>query len=43
MMTHVGNTIESSRIDINTETESVLAGSTESDERVRTLILPKQP
>jgi len=39
--THVGNTIESNIIRINTETESIQAGSTESDDRVRMLILPK--
>ncbi|MCZ6796839.1 MAG: lipopolysaccharide transport periplasmic protein LptA [Gammaproteobacteria bacterium] len=39
--THVGNTIESNTIRINTETESIQAGSTESDDRVRMLILPK--
>lgn len=39
--THVGNTIESNTIRINTETESIQAGSTESDGRVRMLILPK--
>jgi len=39
--THVGNTIESNTIRINTKTESIQAGSTESDGRVRMLILPK--
>lgn len=38
--THVGNTIESNTIHINTETESIQAGSTGSDDRVRMLILP---
>ena len=41
--THVGNTIESNTIHINTETESIQAGSTGSDDRVRMLILPKKP
>jgi lipopolysaccharide export system protein LptA len=41
--THVGNIIESNTIHINTKTESIQAGSIESDDRVRMLILPKQP
>jgi len=41
--THVGDTIESNSILINTETESIQAGNTGSDDRVRMLILPKQP
>jgi len=39
--THVGDTIESNTIRINTKTESLQAGSTGSDDRVRMLILPK--
>jgi lipopolysaccharide export system protein LptA len=37
-----GDTIESNLIQINTETESIQAGSSESDDRVKMLILPKQ-
>jgi lipopolysaccharide export system protein LptA len=40
---HKGDTIESNRIQINTENESIQAGSSEADDRVRMLIQPKQP
>lgn len=39
---HKGDTVESNLIQINTETESIQAGSSESDDRVKMLILPKQ-
>jgi lipopolysaccharide export system protein LptA len=39
---HKGDTIESNLIQINTENESIQAGSSESDDRVKMLILPKQ-
>jgi lipopolysaccharide export system protein LptA len=40
---HQGDTIESNTIQINTETESIQAGSSESDDRVKMLIQPRQP
>lgn len=40
---HKGDTIESNRIQINTENQSIQAGSLEADDRVRMLIQPKQP
>jgi len=40
---HKGDTIESNTIQINTENESIQAGSSEADDRVRMLIQPKQP
>jgi lipopolysaccharide export system protein LptA len=40
---HQGDTIESNRILINTKTESIQAGSSESDDRVKMLIQPRQP
>lgn len=39
---HQGNTIDSNTIKINTEDESIQAGSAEADDRVRMLIQPKQ-
>ena len=39
---HKGDTIESNTIHINTENESIQAGSSSSDERVKMLIQPKQ-
>jgi len=38
---HKGDTIESNRIQVNTENESIQAGSSEPDNRVRMLIQPK--
>ena len=38
---HKGDTIESNTIQINTENESIQAGSSEPDNRVRMLIQPK--
>ncbi|MFT5218652.1 MAG: lipopolysaccharide export system protein LptA [Planctomycetota bacterium] len=38
-----GNTIEGNLIRINTETNSIQAGSSESDHRVKMLIQPKKP
>jgi lipopolysaccharide export system protein LptA len=38
---HKGDTIESNRIQVNTENESIQAGSSDPDNRVRMLILPK--
>ena len=40
---HKGDTIESNTIQINTENESIQAGSSEADDRVRMLIQPKRP
>jgi lipopolysaccharide export system protein LptA len=40
---HKGDTIESNTIQINTENQSIQAGSSEADDRVRMLIQPKQP
>ena len=39
---HKGDTIESNRIQLNTETKSIQAGSSEPDNRVRMLIQPNQ-
>ena len=39
---HVGDTIESNMIRINTDNQSIQAGSLNSDDRVKMLILPKQ-
>jgi len=39
---HKGDIIESNIIQVNTEDESIQAGSSESDNRVRMLIQPKQ-
>jgi len=39
---HAGDTIESNLIRINTETNSIEAGSAESDQRVKMLIKPRQ-
>ena len=39
---HAGDTIESNLIRINTETNSIEAGSSESDQRVKMLIKPRQ-
>jgi len=41
-LSQAGDTIESDLIRINTETSSLQAGSTESDQRVKMLIQPKQ-
>ena len=38
---HAGDTIESNRIRVNTRTNSIQAGSTDSDQRVKMLIQPK--
>ena len=38
---HAGDTIESNRIRINTETNNIQAGSDNSDERVKMLIQPR--
>ena len=38
---HKGNTIESNQIQINTSNESIKAGSSEPDNRVRMIIQPK--
>lgn len=40
--THKGDTIESNRIQLNTENKSIQAGGSESDNRVRMLIQPNQ-
>ena len=40
--THKGDTIESNRISVNTDNESIQAGSSSSDDRVKMLIQPKQ-
>ena len=40
---HKGDTIESNTIQINTENQSIQAGSSEADDRVRMLIQPKLP
>ena len=37
-----GDTIESNRISVNTDNESIQAGSSSSDDRVKMLIQPKQ-
>jgi len=39
---HAGDTIESDRIQINTEDNSIQAGSADSSERVKMLIQPRQ-
>ena len=39
---HVGDTIESNRIRINTENNSIQAGGAQSEERVKMLIQPRQ-
>ena len=39
---HAGDTIDSNRIRINTENNSIQAGGTQSDERVKMLIQPRQ-
>ena len=41
-LTHLGDTIESNKIQIDTVTGSVDAGSKNSDDRVRMLIQPAQ-
>ena len=38
-----GDTIESNRISINTDNQSIQAGSSTSDDRVKMLIQPRQP
>ncbi len=40
---HRGDTIESNSIQVNTDTNSIQAGSSAADDRVRMLIQPKQP
>lgn len=40
--THAGDTIESNLIRINTEDNSIQAGSSDADERVKMLIQPRQ-
>jgi lipopolysaccharide export system protein LptA len=40
---HKGDTIESNLIQVNTENNSIQAGSSSADDRVRMLIQPKQP
>lgn len=40
---HQGDTIESNSIQINTDNNSIQAGSSAADDRVRMLIQPKQP
>lgn len=40
--THAGDIIESEMIRVNTESNSIQAGSSESDERVKMLIQPRQ-
>jgi len=40
---HVGDTIEGNKIQINTENDSVQAGSSDPDSRVKMLIQPKKP
>ena len=39
---HAGDTIESNRIRVNTQDNSIQAGSSDSDERVKMLIQPRQ-
>ena len=41
--THKGDTIESNSIQVNTDNNSIQAGSSAADDRVRMLIQPKQP
>ncbi len=41
-LSHKGDTIESNRISINTDTESIQAGSSDADDRVKMLIQPRQ-
>jgi lipopolysaccharide transport protein LptA len=41
-LSHRGDTIESNTIRINTDNESIQAGSSNSDDRVKMLIQPKQ-
>lgn len=40
---HQGDTIESNSIQVNTDNNSIQAGSSAADDRVRMLIQPKQP
>ena len=40
---HKGDTIESNSIQVNTKNNSIHAGSSSADDRVRMLIQPKQP
>jgi lipopolysaccharide export system protein LptA len=42
LIKHAGDVVESELIRINTETSSLQAGGTESDERVKMLIQPRQ-
>ena len=39
---HAGDTIESNRIRVNTQNNSIQAGSSDSDERVKMLIKPRE-
>ena len=39
---HIGDTIESNTIQVDTENENIQAGSSEADDRVKMLIQPKQ-